>query len=136
MDKTLYAWCYLNECAVVSNYNNLTVYLVTNLEVSIECLPRVCRKLLETQSDTLLSLIEVEDNNLQLLIQSNNLLWVVYAAPREICDVDKTVNTTEVDEYTVSSDVLNCTLKDLTLLELRHNDLLLSLELCLDESLV
>ena len=93
-------------------------------------------ELLKTECDTLLAIIEVEDNNIELLVESNNLLWVAYAAPREVSDVDKTIYATEVDEYTVGSDVLNSTLKDLTLLELRHDKLLLSLELCLDKSLV
>ena len=92
-------------------------------------------KLLKTKCDTLLCLIEVKDNNLKLLVQSNNLLWVVNTAPRKVCDVDKTIYATKVNEYTISSDVLNCTLKDLTLLKLRHDNLLLSLELCLDKSL-
>ena len=81
MDKTLYAWLNLNECTVVSDENNLTLNLVTNLEVSVKKIPRMCSKLLETESDSLLSLIEVEDNNVNLLIESNNLLWMVDTAP-------------------------------------------------------
>ncbi len=48
----------------------------------------------------------------------------------------ETVNTTEVDEYTVRGDVLDCALVNLTLLELRHDLLLLSLKFSLDKSLV
>ena len=93
-------------------------------------------ELLQTESDTLLLLIEVEDNNVDLLVESYNLVWIAYAAPREVCDVDQTVNTAEVNEYTVSSDVLNGTLEDLTLLELADDLLTLLLELLLDERLV
>ena len=46
-------------------------------------------ELLQTESDTLLLIIEVEDNNVNLLIKSNNLVWIAYAAPREVCDVDE-----------------------------------------------
>ena len=93
-------------------------------------------ELLQTESNTLLLLIEVEDNNVDLLVERYNLVWIAYAAPREVCDVDQTVNTAEVNEYTVSSDVLNGTLEDLTLLELADDLLTLLLELLLDESLV
>ena len=41
-----------------------------------------------------------------------------------------------IDEYAVGGDVLDGTLEDLTLLEFRHDDLLLGLELGLDEGLV
>ena len=116
MDKTLNTWLNLYECAVVSDENYLTLNLVTYLEVCIECLPRVLAKLLETESDTLLRLIEVEDNDVDLLVESNNFLWVVDTSPREVCDVDKSVYATEVNEYTVTSDVLDCTLEYLTLL--------------------
>ena len=81
MDKTLYARLNLNECTVVGNEDNLTLNLVTNLEVCIECIPRVLAELLETKSDSLLRLIEVEDNDVDLLVKSNNFLWVVDTAP-------------------------------------------------------
>jgi len=81
VDKTLNTWLNLYECAVVSDENNLTLNLVTYLEVCIECIPRVNCELLETESDSLLSLIEVEDNYVDLLVESNNLLWMVDTSP-------------------------------------------------------
>ena len=136
MDQTLYARSNLNECTVVSDNDNLTLDVVTNLNVRVESIPWVWGKLLETKSDTLLLLIEVDDNNVDLVVESNNLVWIAYAAPREVCDVDQSVYATEVNEYTVRSDVLNSTLEYLTLLKLRDDLLALSLELCLDECLV
>ena len=50
--------------------------------------------------------------------------------------MDETVNTAEVNEYTVTCDVLDSTLEYLPLLELADDLALLLLELCLDESLV
>ena len=50
--------------------------------------------------------------------------------------MDKSVNTAEVNEYTVTCDVLDCTLKYLTLLELTDDLALLLLELSLDKCLV
>ena len=136
MDQTLYARSNLNECTVVSDNDNLTLDVVTNLNVRVESIPWVWGELLETKSDTLLLLIEVDDNNVDLVVESNNLVWIAYAAPREVCDVDESVNTTEVNEYTIRCDILNSTLENLTLLKLRDDLLALSLELCLDECLV
>ena len=81
MDKTLNTWLNLYECTVVSDENYLTLNLVTNLEVCIKCIPRVLAKLLETKSDSLLRLIEVENNNVDLLVKSNNFLWMVDTTP-------------------------------------------------------
>ena len=81
MDKSLYAWLNLNECTVVSDKNNLTLNLVTNPKVSVKSVPRVLSKLLETKSDSLLRLIEVENNDVDLLVESNNFLWVVDTSP-------------------------------------------------------
>ena len=92
--------------------------------------------MLETESDALLFLVEVEDNYIDLLVEFNHFLRIAYAAPREVCDVDKTVNTTEVDEYTVRSDVLDNTLKNLTLFELADDFLLLCFDFCFDECFV
>ena len=93
-------------------------------------------ELLQTESNALLLIVEVEDNNIDLLVELNNLMRIVYAAPREIGDVDESVNTAQVNEYTVRSDVLNDTFEDLTLLKLANDFLLLSLDFLLDESLV
>ena len=136
VDETLNARCNLYECTVVSDDNNLTLDAVTNLEVRVKCIPWVWCELLQTEGDSLLLIIEVEDNHVNLLVKLYNLVWIAYAAPREVCDVYETVNAAEVDEYTVRSDVLNSTLIYLTLLQLRHNLFLLCLKLSLDESLV
>ena len=93
-------------------------------------------QLLQTESNTLLLLIEVEDNDVNLLVELNNLVGIVNTAPRQVCNVNQSVNTTQVYEYAVAGDILNNTLQDLTLLQLADNLLLLGLELSLDECLV
>ena len=50
--------------------------------------------------------------------------------------MDQTVHTAQIDEYAVRGDVLDGTLQDLTLLQTRHDDLLLRLKLGLDQGLV
>ena len=51
MDKTLYTWLDLYECAIVSDEDNLTLDLVTNLEVSVKSIPRVLSELLDPFKD-------------------------------------------------------------------------------------
>ncbi len=136
MDKALDTRSDLDECAVVSHDDNLALDTVTDLEVSVKRIPRMRSELLETESDTLLLVVEIEDNDVDLLIERNDLLGMRNTTPREVGDVDKTVDTTKVNEYTVGGDILNSALEDLTLLELGDDLLLLLLELGLDKGLV
>ena len=71
-----------------------------------------------------------------ILIKFNHFFGMAYAAPREVCDMDKTVNTAKVDEYTVSGDVLDNTFEYLTALKLGNDLFLLLLKLGFDKSLV
>ena len=136
VDKTLYTGSNLNECTVVGHNHNLTLNAVAYLQLAIQSIPGMRSELLQTESDTLLLVVEVQDNNVDLLVELNNLAGIAYAAPAQVGDVDQTVNTAQVNEYTVRSDVLDGTLEYLTLLQLADDLLLLLLQLGLDESLV
>ena len=136
VDKTLNAGHNLYECTVVGDENDFTLDFVANLEVGIKSLPRMCGKLLETEGDSLLLLVEVEDDDLDLLIESNNLFGIADTAPGEVGDVDETVHAAEVDEYAVVGDILDGTFENLALFKLADDFALLLLEFSLEESLM
>ena len=136
MDQTLNTGLDLNECAVVGDDDNLTLHVVTHLEVRIERIPRMRSELLQAERNALLLLIEVEDNDIDLLVELYNLMRIADAAPREVGDMHQSVHTAEVDEYTVRGDVFDSTLEHLTLLQVRDDLFLLSFELGLDECFV
>src|SRR3712207_592642 len=136
VDEAFNTGCDFNECTVVSDNNNLTLNVVAHFELCIECIPWVRSELLQTEGNALLLFIEVEDNHINLLIERYNLMWIAYAAPRKVCDVDESVNTTEVNEYTIRGDVLDSSFENLTFFELRDNFFLLCFQLSLNESLV
>ena len=93
-------------------------------------------QLLQTQSYATLLLIKVEDNYIQFLVHFHHVRRIVYAAPRQVGDVDKSVHATQVDKHSVRSNVLNGTLKHLTLLQLGDDFLALLLKFGLDKCLV
>ena len=128
VDETFYARSNFDECTVVSEDNDLTLDLVAHLEVRVEAIPGMWLELLDTKSDALLSFVELEDNDVELLVEANNFAGVRYTAPREVGDVDETIDTTEVDEGTVRGDVLDDPFEDLTLLKLADDLSLLSFE--------
>ncbi len=136
VDKTFYAGSNLEECTVVSHNDNFAFNLVANLKVCVKCIPWMGMELFEAEGDTFFVVVEVEDNDVELLVESHNLAGVVYAAPREVGDVDKTIYATEVDEYAVRSDVLDGAFEYLTFFEFRDDFAFLLLELGFDKSLV
>jgi hypothetical protein len=136
VDEAFNAGSDFEECAVVSHNDNFAFNLVTNFEVRIKSIPGMWVELFQAESDAFLFVIEVEDNDVEFLVEFNDFAGVANAAPREVSDVDKTVNTAEVDEYAVRSDVLNGTFEDLTFFEFRDDFTFLLFELSFDESFV
>ena len=136
MDKTFDAGFDLDECAVVGDENNLSGDLVANLEVGIQVVPRMRGELLETKSNPLLLIVEVENDHLDLLAERDDLLGVVDTAPGEIGDVDETVHSAKVHEHTVVGDVLDLAFEDLTLLQFADEFSPLGFLLSLEQSFV
>ena len=99
MDKTFDTGLDLNESAVVSDKDHLTLDSVTDLDILVEIVPRMRSELLVTEGDPLLARIELLDDDLDLFVEGNDLLRIVDPAPAEVSDVDETVNTTEIDEH-------------------------------------
>ncbi len=93
-------------------------------------------ELLQTESDTLLLIVEIKDNNVELLVEFNHFLRIAYAAPRQVSDVNQTIYATQVDKYTIRCDILNGTLKNLSFFEFTDNFFLLLFQFSFDKSLV
>ena len=89
MNQTFNTRSDFDECTVVSHNYNFTLHVVANLQVSIQCIPRMRSELLQAESDTLLLIVEVEDNHADLLVERNDLFGVIDAAPRQVGDVDQ-----------------------------------------------
>ena len=136
VDQALDAGSNLHECAVIGHDDNFSLDLVADFEFGCQGIPGMGHELLETQGDALLLVVEVENNDVELLVKLHNFLGVVYAAPGEVGDVDKTIYAAQIDEHTVGGDVLDGSLENLTFFEFGDNLALLLLEFGLDESLV
>src|SRR5690554_7849945 len=93
-------------------------------------------QLLQTQSNTLLLVVEVENNDIQLLIELYNLFGVRNTSPRQVGDVNQTVYATQVNEYPIRGDVLNGSFQYLTFLQFGDNFFFLLLQFGFDERFV
>ncbi len=70
-------------------------------------LPRRSLFLLQTMSDLLFFLIDVEDDHFDFLIELDHVAGVVDAAPGHIGDVEEAIDAAEVDERAEVGDVLD-----------------------------
>ena len=136
MDQTFYTRSDLNESTVVSHNHYFTLHAVTHLQVCAQSIPRVRSQLFQTKSDTFLLVIEVKNNNVQLLIQLNDFIRMIYATPRKISNMDQSVYATQVNEYSVRGDIFNSTFKYLSFFQFRDDIFLLLFQLSLDKSFV
>ena len=136
VDKTFYARSNFDECSVIGHDGNFSFDFVAHFEIGIESIPGVRSKLFQTESDTFLLVVEVENNDIELLVERNDFFGVAYAAPRQVGDVDKTIDTAEVDEHAVRGDILDRTFEYLTFFEFSDDFFFLLFELGLNESFV
>ena len=68
MYKTFNAGLDFDECAVVSDEDDLALDLVTDLEIGIEVVPGMRSELLQTEGDTLLLLFVFDQEDLDILV--------------------------------------------------------------------
>src|SRR4051812_31184704 len=94
------------------------------------------RKLLHAERDTLLVLVEVENNHFHSLVELENFFRVIDTTPRNIRDVEQSVYTAKIDEYTEVGHVLDNTFQHLAFVEVGEDSCLLLFEIFLDKYLV
>ena len=58
--------------------------MVAHFECLVQIVPGMGYKLLDTESDALLLVVEVEDNDLDVLIKLNNLVGIRNTTPAEV----------------------------------------------------
>src|SRR3712207_1455494 len=104
VNQAFHTRSYFDERTVICHHNHFAFHLVAYFQLSIQSVPRMRSKLFQTQSDTLLLVIEVEDNDVELLIQFDYFLRIAYTAPRKVCNVNQAVYAAQVDEYSVRGD--------------------------------
>ena len=117
MDKTFDTGFDLNESTVVSDVGDFAEETCTLRVAAGDTDPGIFAKLLDTERNTILFLVELENLGCDFLALFKNFARMTYAAPCEVGDVQKTVDTAEVNECTVVSDVLNDALNNSAFLE-------------------
>ena len=133
VDETFDAGSDLDERAVGGEIDDLAGDAGADGELLLNRVPGIFSRLLKTEADALAVAVDVENHDVELFADLEDLGRVLDAAPAHIGDVQKTVETVEVDERAEVGDVLHAALADFALLERGEELGLLLGERTLDE---
>src|SRR3954447_6939100 len=120
VDQAFDARLELDERAVVGDVGDATGEAGTQRVLGFDALPRIVQQLLHAQRDAVRLVVDLDDLDLHGLADREHFGRMVDAAPRDIGDVQQTVDAAEINERTVIGDVLDHAVDDLTLFEVLH----------------
>ncbi len=106
MNEAFNAIFQFNKCAVIGDVGHLALDLGANREFLGDDFPWVFVQLLHTQRDALCIWVDTHDLHLHALANGEYIRRMVHALPCNVSDVEKTVNTAQINKCAVISDVL------------------------------
>ena len=98
VQQTFYALRHFDECTVVGHNHNFSFDLVSNIDSLGHGVPRMSCELLDAKRNPLPVVVEVQNDHIETLLHFHHLFWMAHAAPAEVCDVNESIHTTEVDK--------------------------------------
>ena len=93
-------------------------------------------ELFQAESNSFFRIIKIKNNNIDFFIKFNDFFRMCNPAPWKVCNVNKPVNATKVNKYTIRSDVFNCSFKYLTFFKFTNDIGFLCLKFGFDKSFV
>ena len=120
MDQPLDPGLQLDEGAVIGDVGHPPGVLGADRVLGFDAVPRIRLELLHAQADALRFKIEADHLDIDRLADAQNLGGVVDAAPRDIGDVQQSIDLAQIDEGAVIGDVLDHAFQHLAFLEAVH----------------
>src|SRR6185295_12811579 len=116
-DQAFDAGLEFHKGAVVGDVGDAALEAGAYRVLAFDALPRIIEQLFHTERNTMRLVVDLDDFHLHLLPDIEHFGRVIDAAPRDIGDVQQTVDAAQIDERTVIGDVLDDAVDDLTFLE-------------------
>src|SRR3954451_9724415 len=107
VDQAFDARLEFDERAVVGDVGDATGEAGTQRVLGFDALPRIVQQLLHAQRDAVGFVVDLDDLDLHGLADREHFGRMIDAAPRDIGDVQQTVDAAEINERTVIGDVLD-----------------------------
>src|ERR1700733_10291448 len=120
VDQAFDARLQFDERAVVGDVGDAAGKARIERILGLDALPRIVEQLLHAERDTVGFVVDLDDLDLHRLTDGQHLGRMVDTTPRNIGDMQQTVDAAEVDERTVIGDVLDDAIDHLTLFEVLH----------------
>src|SRR5215813_13715758 len=125
VDEAFDAGLELHERTVVGDVGDAALEAGADGIFGLDALPRIVLQLLHAERDAVGLVVDLDDLDLHLLADIEHLGGVIDAPPRDVGDVQKTVDAAEINECAVIGDVLDHAVDDLTFFEVLHQFLAL-----------
>src|ERR1051326_9261310 len=87
VDQSFNTGSYFYKSSVVSDHHHFSFYLITDLHIRTQVIPRMRSKLLQSKCDAFFLVVEIENHHVDLLIEFHDLFRVADASPAEVGDV-------------------------------------------------
>src|SRR3990172_232544 len=136
MDKPFDALFQLDESAVIGNAHYLAFDDGIDGIFSFHILPGMRLKLLQSQRNSVLFIIEIQYDDFDSFIQGDNFRRMRDPAPGQVVDMKQAIHSAEVDENTKIGDVFNNPFEHLAALQLLKDLFALSSQFPLHEDAV
>src|SRR5438132_1688169 len=120
VDEAFDAGLELHERTVVGDVGDAALKARADGVFGLDALPRVVQQLLHAERDAVGLVVDLDDLDLHLLADIEHLGGMIDAPPRDIGDVQETVDAAEIDECAVVGDVLDHAVDDLAFFEILH----------------
>src|SRR4029077_6364061 len=120
VDQPLDARFEFDESAIVVDVGDPPREAGADRIFGLDALPRIVKQLLHAERDAVRLVVDLDDLDLHLLADVEYLGGVIDSPPGDIGDVQKTVDTAEIDERAVVGDVFDNAVDDLALFNILH----------------
>ena len=107
MDQPFDIIAQVNKCTVISQRRNLTRHCIANIKCLGRGFPWIFFQLFCTQRNTMRFWIKLDNFDFDFFANMNQFAWMIDAFPRQICDVQQTVNSAQINKHTVISNVFH-----------------------------
>ena len=107
MHKAFDAFFKFDKNSVISDTDHFTLNFCFNWEFGIHIHPWIGAGLLEPQRDTFFVFIVFQNHYRYLVTDRKHFGGMVNSAPRHISDVEQPVDSTQVDEHAIFSNIFN-----------------------------
>ncbi len=125
MDEALDPGLKLHEGAIIGNVGDAAGKTGADRELRLDALPRIGLKLLHAERNAVGLVVDLDDLDLDLLADVEHLGGMIDPPPRNVRDMQETVDPAEVHKGAVVGDVLDHAVDDLPLFEVLHEFLTL-----------